>query len=143
MLNKQLIIRNSILIDAPPHKVWKVLTQPEFIRQWDDLPPDHRDEPLAMLSRLEWPGSSSLTVTEFEPNQLLRLSLYSHNWELPPANYDIGYAYRLVEDGDKTKLDIEIGDFAVLSNGPDFYGASDEFAKTSLPKIKELSEEMR
>ncbi len=140
MLNKQLIVKSSILIDAPPHKIWKVLTQPEYILQWDDLPGDHR-EPLTMLSRVEWPGTSTLTVTEFEPNQLLRLTLYSHNWELPPANYDIGYAYRLVEQKDKTRLDVEIGDFAVLSNGPDFFGSSEDFAKTALPKIKELSEQ--
>ena len=141
MPNKQLIVRDSIEIEAPPYKIWKVLTEPEFIRQWDDLPPDHRKDPLAMYSRIEWPGFSTITVTEFEPNQLLRLTLYSNNWELPPANYDIGYAYRLVEAGKKTRLDLEIGDFAVLSNGPDYYGASIDFAKTALPKIKELAEQ--
>ncbi len=139
-MNPQLIVKNSVKILAPASRVWKVLTIPEYIRQWDNLPDDFGDAPLNMLSKIEWPGTTSLTVTEFEPNQLLKLTLYSENWELPASNYDIAYSYRIVEEEDHVRLEIEIGDFAILSNGKDYFGNSVEFAASAMEKIKELVE---
>lgn len=139
-MNRQLIVKNSINIHAHPSKIWNVLTTPFYIRQWDTLPDDFGEAPLSMNSKIIWPGTTTLTVTEFEPGQLLRLTLYSNNWELPPANYDIGYAYTILEEKDHSLLLIEIGDFSLLSNGPDYYGASVEYAKSALSKIKELAE---
>lgn len=139
-MNQALIVRSEIAIDAPVSKVWEVLVAPKYIRQWDDLPYDFEDYYLEYGRTIEWSGSSKITVTICEPNEILKMSLYVSKWEQPPAAYDIAYTYRLANDGTITTLSIEIGDFAVLPDGVDYYNASVEFAGIAMEKIKNLSE---
>jgi hypothetical protein len=102
---------------------------------------------LVLGSELLWKrvdgGYTMLTVTGFEPRRRLRLSLYGSSWELPPASYDVAYTYSLADQDGRTLLSIEIGDFAGLPHGKDFYDASWEFGKTASRRIKELAEGQR
>lgn len=137
---QELTVSKKIIIEAPVAKVWEVLIAPKYIRQWDDLPNDFEDYYLEHGKVIDWSGMTRLTVTGYEPNKLLILSLYVSKWEQPPSHYDIGYRYRLAEEVDKTLLELEIGDFSVLPDGKDYYASSEEFAETALEKIKNLSE---
>ncbi|MBO9611854.1 MAG: SRPBCC domain-containing protein [Dyadobacter sp.] len=137
---QELTVSKKITIEAPAAKVWEVLIAPKYIRQWDDLPNDFEDYYLEYGKVIDWSGMTRLTVTVYEPNKLLVFSLYVSKWEQPPSHYDIGYRYRLAEEGNGTLLELEIGDFSVLPDGKDYYASSEAFAGTALEKIKNLSE---
>ncbi len=139
-----LVVRTSVAIDAPPSTVWAVLTTLRSMGEWDDLPDEYSGESLALGSELRWKrvdgGYTMLTVTGFEPRKRLRLSLYGSSWELPPSSYDVAYTYSLADRDGRTLLSIEIGDFARLPHGRDFYDASLEFGRTASRRIKDLAE---
>ncbi|MCE7063649.1 SRPBCC domain-containing protein [Dyadobacter sp. CY326] len=139
-MDRVLTVKEQIEIEAPMSKVWEVLIAPKYVRQWDDLPEGFGDYYLELGRVIEWSGRSRITVVECEPNETLKLSLYAEKWELPPASYDIAYTYKLSESGAGVVLELEIGDFASLPDGEDYYNASLEFAATALEKIKNLSE---
>lgn len=140
-MTKRLLVENEILIHAPASKVWGVLVEPRYMKQWDDLPEGYGEDKLALGNVIEWEGYSILTVTRLEPDQQLQLSLYVPKWELPPESYSIAYTYTLTPQGVNTLLSVTIGDFAQLADGEPYYDASVEFAAVSLPKIKELAEQ--
>ncbi|GGN03443.1 hypothetical protein GCM10010967_42760 [Dyadobacter beijingensis] len=137
---QELTVSKDIFIEAPVGKVWEVLIAPKYIRQWDDLPQDFEDYYLEYGKVIDWSGMTRLTVTAYEPQELLVFSLYVSKWEQPPSHYDIAYRYRLEEQDGGTLLKLEIGDFAELPDGRDYYTSSEEFAATALGKIKNLSE---
>lgn len=140
-VQRTLLVTEEINIHAPAEKVWDVLVNPHYIKQWDDLPEDFDEEILTGASVIEWTGYSTLTVTDFEPLKRLRLSLYSPKWELSPAAYDIAYTYILSPHENHTRLTITIGDFAQLADGENYYGESVRFGKAAAEKIKELAEQ--
>jgi uncharacterized protein YndB with AHSA1/START domain len=139
-MSKSLIVKNNIRIDAPVSRVWEVLTKPEYIRQWDSLPEDFGDYEIHPATVIEFPGFSRMSVVEFELNKTLRYSL--HVPTLEDENISgIGYTYTLsVDDNGHTWLGIEIGDFAILTEGDRYYGESVTFGETASQKIKQLAE---
>ncbi|MCF2487968.1 SRPBCC domain-containing protein [Dyadobacter sp. CY347] len=140
MMDQALTVKDQIHIEAPLSKVWEVLVAPKYIRQWDELPSDFGDYYLEQGRVIDWSGRSRLTVTAHEPNELLKLSLYVDKWEQSPASYDIAYHYRLSEQDGGVLLQLEVGDFAVLEDGRNYYDASLDFVKTAMEKIKNLAE---
>lgn len=140
MNQPSLVVKDRVLIEAPLSKVWEVLIAPKYIRQWDDLPQGFDEFYLEKGRVIEWSGVSRLTVTEAEPHEKLRLSLYAYKWEKPAAEYDIAYTYTLSPAGTSTVLELEIGDFGLLPNGQELFDTSAEFAREALPKIKNLAE---
>ncbi|MGV3458962.1 MAG: hypothetical protein ACO1N9_00765 [Flavobacterium sp.] len=139
-MSKSLIVKNSVRIDAPLNRVWEVLTKPQYIRQWDDLPEDFGDYEISPATIIEWPGYSKLSVVEFELNKKLRYALYVPAWNDESIN-NIGYTYTLsVDDNGYTWLTTEIGDFAILNEGDKYYDESFTFGQTASQKIKELAE---
>lgn len=139
-MSQQSIVKDKIEINAPAEKVWAVLTKPEFIGQWDELPENYGSKDLERGSTIEWEGYSKVTVTGFEPTRKLRLSLYLPRVALKPTEYDVSYTYDLTASGNKTILEITIGDFSPLPNPKDYYDNSVAFAQTVKAKIKELAE---
>ncbi len=138
-MSKSLIVKNNIRIEAPVTRVWEVLTQPRYIRQWDSLPEDFGDFEVHPATIIEWPGQAKMSVVEFEPNRTIRYNLYVPGWEQQVNN--IGYTYTLsVDDNGHTWLGIEIGDFAILTEGDKYYDESIQFGETASHKIKELAE---
>lgn len=60
-----------------------------------------------------------------------------------PANMQrVAYRYLLEEQNGRTMLKIEIGDFALLKDGQDYYDASVEFAAKAKNVIQELAESL-
>jgi len=140
IMSKSLIVKHSTRIDAPLNRVWEVLTKPQYIRQWDDLPEDFGDYEISPSTIIEWPGYSKLSVVEFELNKKLRYSLYVPAWN-DESITNIGYTYTLsVDDNGYTWLTVEIGDFAILNEGDKYYDESFTFGQTASQKIKELAE---
>ena len=137
---KSLIVKRQIQIEATPGKVWEVLIAPKFIRQWDSLPEDFADYYLETGVEISWTGNSKRVVTEMIPHEKMKLSLHLSKWDLPPSSYDIGYTYLLEESDGLTSLSVEIGDFAQLENGEDYFSEFEEFADRALNKIRLLAE---
>jgi uncharacterized protein YndB with AHSA1/START domain len=139
-MSKSLIVENNIRIEAPVTRVWEILTRPEYIRQWDDLPEDFGDYEIHPATIIEWPGYSRMKVVEFELNKKLRYSLYVPSWN-DESITNIGYTYSLsVDDNGYTWLSIEVGDFAILTEGDKYFNESITFGETASQKIKELAE---
>ncbi|MCE7042552.1 SRPBCC domain-containing protein [Dyadobacter sp. CY312] len=137
---KKLNVKNKVLIEAPLTKVWEVLIAPKFIRQWDALPEDFQDYYLETGREIEWAGSSKMVVTEMVAQETLKLSLYQTKWDLSPSECDISFTYSLKADAEQTALSIQIGDFAQLNNGLEYYESYTESATKVLTKIKALAE---
>jgi uncharacterized protein YndB with AHSA1/START domain len=139
-----LTAENSIEIKAPAAKVWEVLVKPDFIRQWDEVPEGYGEAPLNMGSEMAWESEGGkivkLVVIEYEPLELLQLSLFNTSWAVQPAAGEITYTYTLAEKDGSTLLSIQVGDFSILPEGQDYYDASQEFVKDAATKIKQLAE---
>lgn len=103
---------STILLNAPIEKVWKTLTQPELVKQWQyggDLITDWNVNS-EIRFRNEWEGQVFEQwgkVLEVIPNQKIRYSLFfpGPGLEDIPENYFI-MSYVLSEENQKTKLEI-------------------------------------
>ena len=140
MEQKNLIVKDQIQINASKDKVWEVVTNPEFIKQWDDIPENYSGGPLKLNSILECEGHSKLTVTEFEKNHTLKMKLYLPKVDLDISKYDVNYSYVLTGNDNTTILNFEIGDFLPLPDSQNYFDTSLEWIKAAKQKIKELSE---
>ncbi len=140
-----LIVKGHTNIDASAGKIWEVLTKPKFIRQWDELPDDFSDnDKLKEGTEIIWhhPDGSftKLTVSDAVEQKFLKLNLFGSKWQMPERSYDVAYIYTITDHEQKTRLEIEIGDFSILPNGQEYFNASVEFAHTAIQKIKDLAE---
>ncbi|WP_165279992.1 SRPBCC family protein [Paenibacillus protaetiae] len=145
---KPLVVQVEIGIDAPASKVWSVLVKPEYIKQWDEVPDDFTEASLQLGTEMVWhlehDEYTKLTVTAFDPEKMLRTSLYVSAWEEAGElnEDDIGYTYTLTELDGGTLLNISIGDFAKLaSEGQPYYEATIGFAQEAAHTIKQLAEQ--
>ena len=104
------------------------------------MPEDFGDYEIHPATVIEWPGYSKLSVVELELNHRLRYALYVPAWNDESIN-NVGYTYTItVDDNGYTWLGIEIGDFAILSEGDKYYDASVTFGETASHRIKALAE---
>lgn len=139
-MSKDLVVKHSIKIEASPSRVWEILTQPQYIRQWDTLPEDFGDYEIHPATIIEWPGQRSLNVVEFDLNRRLGYQLEVPEWKEQGVSH-IGYNYSLSIDADGyTWLGIEIGNFAILTESDKYYDESSNFGLTASQKIKQLAE---
>lgn len=142
----ELTVRKDIKINAPTSTVWDILTKPEYINQWDEVPEDFDEEQLSMGSDLVWEHGDAdgnitkLTVTELHEESLLKEQWYSSTVVREDTS-DINYIFMLSGTDTGTILSISIGDWGSLENGQDYYDASVEFAENASQKIKELAED--
>ncbi|GIN62271.1 hypothetical protein J27TS8_22640 [Robertmurraya siralis] len=144
-MTAELIVRDEVLIDAPPAKVWKVLITPKYVAQWDELPEDYPSEDMSKGSEVVWEHNGEKTITTIikaEEMKELQIALYQSNWEVQPDEGDVAYRYNLEERNGSTLLKIEIGDFSLIENGQMYYDASVEFASNSKHVIKGLAESL-
>ena len=109
-MNKNLIVSKTIQIDSPREAVWRVLTQPKYVKQYlygADLVTDwHVGSPLVFRGEFEgqlWQDKG--TVLTWEPPVRLAYSYYSGTCGLDdqPENYAT-VIYELGEAGGGTVL---------------------------------------
>lgn len=145
-MNKQLIVKDEVHIEADPSKVWEVLVNPKFVAQWDELPENYPSENMGEGSKVVWEhpngGETVTTVIKADEKKELKIALYSSGWKVQPNEGDVAYLYKLESLNGSTVLKIEIGDFALLEGGQDYYDASVEFASDAKLVIKELAENL-
>lgn len=143
-MNNQLIVKDEILIEATPNRVWEVLTKPKYVSQWDELPENYPSKDMTVGSKVVWDlpngGQSITTIITADKEKELKIALYGSNWEIKPNEGDVAYLYRLEDRNNSTLLKIEIGDFSLINDGQKYYDASVEFANDSKKIIKELAE---
>lgn len=139
-MNKSLIVKKSIRINATVKRVWEVLTKAHYIRQWDELPEDFGDFEISPATIIEWPGYAKMQVIEFRLNEHLRYSLQVPAWKDENVT-NVGYTFSISSDDEgHTQLTIEVGDFALVTEGQKYYDSSIDFGETASQKIKKLAE---
>jgi len=149
-ITRPLIADASIRIGAGPERVWQVLTQPEFTRQYM-----FGCEPVSdwkLGSPLVWRGASNGvvyvkgTIVKIEAGKVLEYTTFNPNaadhYSDTPSNY-VTVALRLSEEGRthmQTKLSVTQGDFALVADGERRCKDSERNWISVLSKIKELCE---
>ncbi|WNS76668.1 SRPBCC domain-containing protein [Bacillus sp. DTU_2020_1000418_1_SI_GHA_SEK_038] len=143
-MTKRLIVKDKIKIQASSEKIWEVLINPKYVSQWDELPEDYPQEDMTLGSEVVWElpnGGKSITqIIKAEENKELIIALNVTNWIVKPSVGEVAYHYKIVNNGNHSVLEIEIGDFSLLQNGQMYYDASVEFASMAKIKIKDLAE---
>ncbi|WP_333819822.1 SRPBCC family protein [Ohtaekwangia sp.] len=127
-MNKELIVRNSIQINAPVARVWDALTNPEQTKKYmygcealSDWKPG---------SPLIWKGifdgkelvAVKGNIVDIRENEYLAYTTIDPNMGLEdiPENYAT-VTYTLADNNGKTNLTVTQGDFAKLANGQQRY----------------------
>jgi uncharacterized protein YndB with AHSA1/START domain len=149
---EKLFIEKSIEIEAPVEKVWKVLTDYEFTKQW--VEEGWGKIGISMNVYSDWkPGSEVLwkkengtllvngNVTKLNPYKLLRFTVFDVNSkEKFITEEEDGITYKLDEKKGNTILTVRQGNFAVMKNGKRNYEHTIKVWDAVVPKIKELTE---
>lgn len=141
---KELTVRDEIMINASPSRVWEILVLPKYVAQWDELPENYPQQEMQLGSKVVWelPNNQQSITTIIEANKphSLVISLHVTTWENTPREGDVAYRYQLVEQGEGTFMKIEIGDFSLLKDGQMYHDASVDFAERAKMEIKDLAE---
>lgn len=103
---------STIKINAPIHKVWDIITKPEFVKLWQygsDLLTTW-ESGSDIRFRTEWEDKVFEQwgkVLEFRPNEIVKYSLFAPRPDLvdKAENYFI-MSYVLTDDNGQTKLEI-------------------------------------
>ncbi len=148
-MNVELFIRNSIVIDAPPEKVWDALVNPRQTRKYM----------FGCEAMSDWKKDSSLTwkmlqegkeviavkgkIVDIRPPEYLSYTTIDPNGDAEdiPENYlTVVYELDLQEEG--TLLTITQGNYAAVGDGDARYKKAAEAGgwNTTLALIKELVE---
>jgi len=145
-----LMIENTVVIQAAPEKVWRVLTDPQetpkymfgcrTVSTW---------EPGGSLEwKMEYEGKEITAVKGFvqriEPGHYLSYTVFDPNSTIPdlPENY-LTVTYALRKEQDDTVLTVTQGDYATVADGKRRYEESfngGEGWNPILQKIKQVAE---
>jgi len=112
-MNKNLIARASILINAPVGSVWNALVEPKIIKQYmfgsDVICDWHEGSPIVWKG--EWQGKpyeDKGKILQFEPGRMIQYSHYSPLSGLSdePGNYHT-VSIVLAGEADSTRISLE------------------------------------
>jgi len=139
------VINNSVLIQATVAKVWKILTEPELMKQWMAEPGMELD-----IVTTWQPGTSIIIsgfhhikfqnkgiVLRFEPDHILQYNYLSSLSRLPdkPENYS-DLEFCLTPVGNQTELNLCICNFPTET----IFKHIDFYWRSTLVIIKEFAE---
>lgn len=123
-MTTELIVRNSIAINAPMSTVWNLLINPEQTKKYmfgceaqSDWQPGS-----PLLWQGVWEGKEMVfvkgTIVQIEPSHFLAYTTFDPNAALAdvPENY-ITVTYSLTEAAGQTMLSVTQGDFATVADG--------------------------
>ena len=144
---KQLIARASVQINAPAARVWDVLTQTEFTRQYMFGCEAVSDWKVG--SPLLWKGMQNDrqivfvkgTILRIEPEKALAYTTFDPNAGLEdvPDNY-VTASYHLTPNRDGVLLEVSQGDFAKCAHCEKRYSETAAAWPIVLQKVKALAE---
>lgn len=147
----KLFVNKTVEIDAPPSRVWEVLTRRIYTDLWalefsSGGPQSYIESDWKLGSPVLWTGDDSKvivegTVTAMEPNTLLRFTVSdTRSEEKAPAGKEDGITFKIAETNGKTLLQVLQGDFSVMPKGDKYYRLSAAAWDRVLPIIKRLAE---
>ena len=138
---QELTSHESIDIQAPPERVWEILTKLSYMEQWSELPITFAGEQeLHKGSKILWVDDDGKayavgTVTDFDPRKKLRVSPQFTSWNRPVPPEDIASIFILRQQGKDTHLEFSYGDFAKVPDGEKLW---EMYLESITPKNKEL-----
>jgi uncharacterized protein YndB with AHSA1/START domain len=142
----ELLIRKLIAVNAPIEILWKILTDPKFIRQY--MFGCNAETDWKPGSPLLWRGAADGVVyvkghvVRCDPPHSLEYTIFDPNSKIAdiPANY-LTMRYELKADGGHgVTLEITQGDFATVEDGENRYRHSLDGEDSVLQGIKQLAE---
>ena len=137
----KLIVKKSITINAPPMKVWGIITSPDSIKRWMLVVPDFESgSPLQLESIVRWTDENGKpyltgTVVELEPLRKLVLKLDDIGWTRKTGQGDVTYALTLSETENGTDLQLVFGDLAIDPEGQQWFDAYSAGRELGMIKI--------
>ena len=143
----ELIVNQSIEIEASSSKVWDVLTKAELTERWvKNFGIDGKivsDWQLGSL--VQWQGNDGFVyvegnVTALDPGKMVRFTVFDTRSERPPISEEDGITYRLSDIDGHMLLTIRQGDFGKMPDGEKYYLATVEIWAKVLPQLKALAE---
>jgi len=146
----KLFVDKTIEINAPAQKVWKVLTEPEYIDQWvvefAGGAEFHIESEWELESPVLWKDHDGNVIVEgnvtaFRPNEFLRFTVFDTSGERPPVTEEDGITYNIKQQNNKTTLRVLQGDFSTMPEGEKFQQMTAQVWGRVLPKVKKLAEE--
>ncbi len=149
---KELLIKNSITINAHPEKVWNVLVDPKQTKKYMFGCETISDWKVgsSLLWRVEYEGNELIAVKgvilALEPNKLLSYTVFDPNNKTMDdvvENY-LTVTYELEAVGDKTVFNVTQGDYNKVAEGERRYKESYNNGEGWNPimiEIKKLAEE--
>ncbi len=146
---KTLFVRESVEIQAPASKVWRVLTVTELTRQWVREFFGHEGELVSdwrLGSRVEWKlladGKTYVegNVKVVEPYKMLHYTVFDVRSERPPVSDEDGITFTLDERDGRTVLSVRQGDFGKMDDGEKYYNLSVPVWERVMPRIKVAAE---
>lgn len=125
---EQLIVKNSIAINAPAAKVWDALINPEKTKEYMFGCETVSDWNVGseLLWRGQYEGKEMVFVkgeiVEIEPEKMLVYTTIDPNSDIEdtPENY-VSVTYELVPQDGQTVLKVSQGDFSTVANGESRY----------------------
>jgi len=142
-----LVIEKSIIVNSPVSHLWKVLTKPEYTKEYmfgSEVYSDWEEG-----SKIEWKGFQDLKETVFvkgiiikiNPEKYLSYTTFDPQGGLPdiPENY-LQVSYDLKPKGDQVLLTISQGDFSQVAEGEERFKDSEQGWEATLPEIKRIAE---
>lgn len=145
---KELSVKRSVIISSPTERVWLVLTEPEFTKQYMFGCIPVTDWKTG--SPLNWKGATNDVIyvkgniVKILPGRLLQYTIFNPNAERhysdKPSDLVTVTIELSEENKQSTKLSLTEGNFAPLEDGEKRYLNSDRNWNTVLPKIVELAE---
>lgn len=143
---KELVVKKSFEIDAPASKVWEILTNPAFTKQYMfgcELLSDWKvGSPVLWKSSLDGKVYVKGNLVKIEPNKSLQFTVFDPHMGIPDisSNYAM-VTYDLTSEGNGTKLSISQGDFAGMAEGEKRYAEANFGWDMIFIKLKELAEQ--
>ncbi len=144
-MKKELIIRNSIVIDAPASKVWNALVDPEQTKKYmfgcEALSDWKIGSPLLWKGTYE--GKEMVfvkgSIIDIKPEAFLSYTVIDPNSTIPdiPENY-LTVTYTLKSENGKTSLTVTQGDYATVADGEKRYNDSNNGGEGWNPILVEI-----
>ncbi|MEA2715653.1 MAG: hypothetical protein QOG91_681 [Candidatus Parcubacteria bacterium] len=145
----KLFVDRTIEVNAPAARVWAVLTERQMTDIWTKEfssggPKFHIESGWRLGSDVLWKADDGKVlvegkVTAFEPNKLLRFTVFDTRSSRPAVTIEDGITFTL-EKGKTTELRVKHGDFSVLPEGRKYRDMSAMIWDKVLPEIKALAE---
>ena len=144
-MSKELIIKNSIAIDAPTSRVWKALVDPEQTKKYMFGCAALSDWKIG--SPLLWKGSYEGeemvfvkgSIVDIQPETVLSYTVIDPNSTIPdiPENY-LTVIYTLKSEHGQTVLTVTQGDYAKVADGEKRYNDSNNGGEGWNPILVEI-----